>query len=143
MAWLPRISQKLQKQNELPIVDLRNQDMSTSFCKKGRNGVTHMLWLENPRLEHNFGEKFKSSLVVVFKNQNLKFVLWVKNAGATYQWMMTRMFQDKIRCTVEVYIDDMVVKSKRKVRHIEDLQGCLRCSGNISYALMLRNMLLG
>ena len=143
MAWLPRISQKLQKQNELPIVDLRNQDMRTSFCKKGRNGVTHMLWLENPRLEHNFGEKFKSSLVVVFKNQNLKFVLWVKNAGATYQWMMTRMFQDKIRCTVEVYIDDMVVKSKRKVRHIEDLQGCLRCSDNISYTLMLRNTLLG
>ena len=36
----------------------------------------------------------------------------LKNAGATYQWMMTRMFRDKIGCTVEVYIDDMVVKSK-------------------------------
>ena len=34
MAWLPRISQKLQKQNELPIVDLKNQDMRISFCKK-------------------------------------------------------------------------------------------------------------
>ena len=36
----------------------------------------------------------------------------LKNAGATYQRMMTRMFQDKIESTVEVYIDDMVVKSK-------------------------------
>ena len=33
----------------------------------------------------------------------------LKNAGATYQPMMTRMFQEKIGCTVEVYIDDMVV----------------------------------
>ena len=33
------------------------------------------------------------------------------------------MFRDKIGHTVEVYIDDMVVKSKQEVRHIEDLQG--------------------
>ena len=38
----------------------------------------------------------------------------LKNVGATYQRMMTRMFRDKIRRTVEVYIDDMVVKSKRE-----------------------------
>ena len=39
----------------------------------------------------------------------------LKNARATYQWMMTRMFRDKIRRMVEVYIDDMVVKSKREM----------------------------
>ena len=47
----------------------------------------------------------------------------LKNAGATYQWMMTRMFRDKIGHTVEVYIVDMVVKSDQEVRHIKDLQG--------------------
>ena len=47
----------------------------------------------------------------------------LKNAGATYQQMMTRMFRDKIGCTVEVYIDDIVVKSKQEIQHIEDLQG--------------------
>ena len=47
----------------------------------------------------------------------------LKNVKATYQWMMTRMFQDKIKRTIEVYIDDMVVKSKQEVRHMEDLQG--------------------
>ena len=36
----------------------------------------------------------------------------LKNAGATYQRMMTGMFRDKIGHTVEVYIDDMAVKSK-------------------------------
>ena len=45
----------------------------------------------------------------------------LKNAGAIYQRMMTRMFRDRIGCTVEVYIDDMVVKSKQEGWHIEDL----------------------
>ena len=47
----------------------------------------------------------------------------LKNAGATYQRMMTRMFRDKMGDTVEVYIDDMVVKSKQEARHVEDLRG--------------------
>ena len=33
------------------------------------------------------------------------------------------MFRDKIGRTVEVYIDDMVVKSKHEVQHINDLKG--------------------
>ena len=47
----------------------------------------------------------------------------LKNAGATYQRMMTRMFWDKIGRTVEVYINDMVVKNKQEARHVEDLKG--------------------
>ena len=38
----------------------------------------------------------------------------LKNARETYQQMMTRMFWDKIGRTIEVYIDDMVVKSKHE-----------------------------
>ena len=45
----------------------------------------------------------------------------LKNVGATYQRMMTRMFREKIGRTVEVYIDDMVVKSKEDQGHIDDL----------------------
>ena len=40
--------------------------------------------------------------------------------------MMTRMFRDKIGCTVEVYMDDMVVKSKQEARHVEDLRGVFK-----------------
>ena len=43
-----------------------------------------------------------------------------KNAGITYQRMMIRMFRDKIGTTVEVYIDDMVVKSQENWRHLDD-----------------------
>ena len=38
----------------------------------------------------------------------------LKNAEATYQRIMTRMFRDKIGHSVEVYIDNMVVKSKQE-----------------------------
>ena len=37
--------------------------------------------------------------------------------------MMIRMFRDKIGRMVEVYIDNMVVKIKQEVQHIEDFQG--------------------
>ena len=47
----------------------------------------------------------------------------LKNVGATYQRMITRIFRDKIGRIVEVYIDDMVVKSKQESQHVEDLQG--------------------
>ena len=33
------------------------------------------------------------------------------------------MFRDKIGHSIEMYIDDMVVKSKQEARHVEDLQG--------------------
>ena len=46
----------------------------------------------------------------------------LKNVRATYQRIMTKMFQDKIRRTVKVYIDNMAVKSKQDTRHMEDLQ---------------------
>ena len=36
----------------------------------------------------------------------------LKNVGATYQRMTTRIFREKIGNMVEVYTDDMVVKSK-------------------------------
>ena len=34
------------------------------------------------------------------------------NAGATYQWMMDKVFAKMIGKEVEVYIDDMIVKTK-------------------------------
>ena len=46
----------------------------------------------------------------------------LRNAGATYQRLVTRMFRSQIEKNVEVYIDDVVIKSKQKGSHIEDLK---------------------
>ena len=41
----------------------------------------------------------------------------LKNTGSTYQRMMTRMFEPQLGKIIEVYIDDMVVKSKMVSEH--------------------------
>ncbi|KAL0367493.1 UNVERIFIED_CONTAM: Retrovirus-related Pol polyprotein from transposon opus [Sesamum radiatum] len=48
----------------------------------------------------------------------------LKNAGATYQRLVNNMFREQIGKNMEVYIDDMLVKSKRREDHSQDLQAC-------------------
>ena len=45
----------------------------------------------------------------------------LKNVGATYQRLVNRMFQKQIGTTMEVYIDDMLVKSTTAELHIAHL----------------------
>ena len=45
----------------------------------------------------------------------------LKNARSTYQRMMTKMFEPQLDRSIEVYINDMVVKSKVVSEHMGDL----------------------
>ena len=45
----------------------------------------------------------------------------LKNVGSTYQRMMTRIFEPQLGKNIEVYIDNMVVKSKLESEHVNDL----------------------
>ena len=45
----------------------------------------------------------------------------LKNTRSTYQRMMTKMFELQLGKSVEVYIDDMFVKSKLVSEHLADL----------------------
>jgi hypothetical protein len=46
----------------------------------------------------------------------------LKNAGATNQQAMTNILDDLIHNTVECYVDDMVVKTKDRLHHQDDLR---------------------
>ena len=46
----------------------------------------------------------------------------LKNAGATYQRAMNAMFHDMLGHHIEIYIDDIVVKSKKVVKHVNHLR---------------------
>nr|YP_009315953.1 hypothetical protein [Cocos nucifera]AOX12947.1 hypothetical protein [Cocos nucifera] len=46
----------------------------------------------------------------------------LKNAGATYQRAMTVKFYDLLHRVVECYVDDLVVKTKRRADHLDDLR---------------------
>ena len=53
----------------------------------------------------------------------------LRNAGATYQRCMTKVFGKHIGQTIEAYVDDIVVKSRKASDLVSDLEiafGCLR-----------------
>ena len=64
----------------------------------------------------------KTSFVTPIRNYHYKVMPFgLKNAGSTYQRMMTKMFESQMGKNIEVYIDNMVVKSKIVFEHIGDL----------------------
>ena len=46
----------------------------------------------------------------------------LKNAEAAYQRLVNKMFNKQIGRNMEVYVDDMLVKSKEKLAHLDDLE---------------------
>lgn len=46
----------------------------------------------------------------------------LQNAGATFQRPVNKMFGAQIGRIVEVYVDDIVIKSKKTEDHVKDLQ---------------------
>ena len=46
----------------------------------------------------------------------------LKNIRATYQRLMNKMFTHQIGRNVQIYVDDMLVKSLRENNHLDDLQ---------------------
>ena len=59
----------------------------------------------------------------------------LKNAGATYQRLVNRMFQKQIGVTMEVYIDDMLVKSTTAELHIAHLSEAFQILRNYNMKL--------
>ena len=52
----------------------------------------------------------------------------LKNVGATYQRAMMVIFHDMIRIDIEVYVDDILVKSKTRSEHPQALARILQRS---------------
>ena len=59
----------------------------------------------------------------------------LKNAGATYQRLVNQMFQKQIGVTMEVYIDDMLVKSTTAELHIAHLSEAFQILRNYNMKL--------
>ena len=61
----------------------------------------------------------KTAFVTLIGNYHYKVMPFgFKNAGSTYQRMMTRMFESQLGKNIEIYINDMVVKSKMVSEHL-------------------------
>nr|XP_023905818.1 uncharacterized protein K02A2.6-like [Quercus suber] len=64
----------------------------------------------------------KTAFVTPIGNYHYKVIPFgLKNAGSTYQRIMTRMFEPQLGKNIEIYVDDIVVKSKVVSEHLGDL----------------------
>ncbi|XP_077225671.1 uncharacterized protein LOC143858846 [Tasmannia lanceolata] len=71
----------------------------------------------------------------------------LKNAGATYQRLFNKIFAEQIGRNMEVYVDDMLVKSLKAPDHIADLEEAFtilrrnRMKLNLAKCAFVRNLL--
>lgn len=49
-------------------------------------------------------------------------LFYLKNIGATYQPLIDMVFASNIGRNLEVYVDDMVIKTPEERGHVEDLE---------------------
>ena len=79
-------------------------------------------FLDYNQIKIDPNDQEKTSLVIeqgTYCYQVMPFGL--KNVGATYQRLVNRMFQKHIGASMEVYIDDMLVKSVKAELHVDHL----------------------
>nr|GEZ54274.1 reverse transcriptase domain-containing protein [Tanacetum cinerariifolium] len=90
-----------------------------------RREVYYHDWLSNPVMKR---KQWRQSLAQgVYCYTKMPFGL--KNAGATYHWLMDKAFDSQIGRNIEVYVDELVVKSYTEaemLRHIEETFRTLR-----------------
>ena len=68
----------------------------------------------------------KTAFVTPTRNYHYKVMSFgLKNAGSTNQRMTARMFEPQLGKNIEIYVDDMVVKSKMVSEHLGDLGSTL------------------
>ena len=64
----------------------------------------------------------KTAFVTPTGNYHYKLMPFgLKNVGAIYQRMITRMFESQLGKNIEIYIEDMVLNSKVEFEHANDL----------------------
>ncbi|XP_072060182.1 uncharacterized protein [Arachis hypogaea] len=75
----------------------------------------------NQILMHHSNQS-KTAFITDFGNYCYKVMPFgLKNAGATYQLLMDKVFAKQIGRNIEVYVDDMIAKTQIGKNHIDDL----------------------
>ncbi|XP_030945994.1 uncharacterized protein LOC115970507 [Quercus lobata] len=104
--------------------DAIRDEVAKLKCAGAVKEVFYLEWLANTVVVKKKSGKWREKTVFVTPtgNYHYKVMLFsLKNAGSTYQRMMTRMFEPHLGKSIEIYVDDMVVKSRVVSEHLGDL----------------------
>ena len=91
------------------LVDSTARHAVLSFMD-GFSGYNQIMMSPDDREKTSFNTEWGT-----YCNRVMPFGL--KNAGATYQRLTTTLFHDMMHRDVEVYVDDMIVKSRDRADH--------------------------
>nr|GFC12840.1 reverse transcriptase domain-containing protein [Tanacetum cinerariifolium] len=72
-----------------------------------------------------------------------KMPFGLKNAGATYQRLMDKAFESQVGRNIEVYVDDLVVKSHTEAEMVRDIEETFRKLRKINMKLNLKKCSFG
>ncbi|RDX68266.1 hypothetical protein CR513_52757, partial [Mucuna pruriens] len=86
----------------------------------GAKSITQRKWKQGKDKRRAAKEETSKLLAVGFIKEVMSFGM--KNAGATYQCLMDKIFKDVIGTNVEVCVNDMVVKSTTTDEHCSALE---------------------
>nr|GEW81677.1 reverse transcriptase domain-containing protein [Tanacetum cinerariifolium] len=64
-----------------------------------------------------------------------KMPFGLKNAGATYQRLIDKAFESQVGWNIEVYVDDLVVKSHTEAEMMRDIEETFRTLGKVNMKL--------
>lgn len=70
----------------------------------------------------NFMDAFLSYNQILMFEHDEELFFGLKNAGATYQRLVNKIFKPLIEKTMEVYMNDMIIKFKYPVKHMIHLK---------------------
>ncbi|GJV89925.1 reverse transcriptase domain-containing protein [Tanacetum coccineum] len=59
----------------------------------------------------------------------------LKNVGATYQWLVDKAFEKQVGRNLEVYVDDLVIKSHTEAELLRDIEETFRMLRKINMNL--------
>ncbi|GKB05646.1 reverse transcriptase domain-containing protein, partial [Tanacetum coccineum] len=72
-----------------------------------------------------------------------KMPFGLKNARATYQWLVDKAFEKQVGRNLEVYVDDLVIKSHTKAELLRDIEETFRTLRKINMKLNLKKCTFG
>ena len=69
-----------------------------------------------------FEDREKTTFVTMWGTFYYKVMPFsLKNVGATYQIAMVTLFHDMMHTKIEVYVDDLIAKSREDESHVKNL----------------------
>nr|XP_025661188.1 uncharacterized protein LOC112756783 [Arachis hypogaea] len=106
-----------------PIEDLEKIYFTENMDKFTYVGSTFMdAYSGYNQIQMHPSDQNKTAFITEYGNYCYKVMPFgLKNAGATYQRLMDKIFAKQIGRNIEVYVDDMVAKTKVGKNHLDDL----------------------